>query len=289
MTIDSSRRAKRSFTNEFKKQMVMLYQNGKKRADIVAEYDLTKSALDKWITQYQTTGSFIAKIFNNNYRAYGTRRLQAELRKQGITVSRHRIGRIMAKNGWVSKYTCKKYCIQTEKSHESPVGNELNREFDIGQPQKILVTDLTYVRVKQRWHYLCVIVDISNREIVGRRAGRHKPAALVMQAMSQIPMNLQTIELFHSDRGKEFDNHLIDECLTAFGITRSLSRKGCPYDNAIAESTFKAVKTEFVSNTIFDSMAQLKLEFNHYVDWFNYNRLHSTLNDHSPIEYQRNR
>ncbi|OCG57952.1 IS3 family transposase [Gilliamella sp. GillExp13] len=61
MATDSSRRAKRSFTNEFKKQMVMLYQNGKKRADIVAEYDLTKSALDNWIMQYQTTGSFIAK------------------------------------------------------------------------------------------------------------------------------------------------------------------------------------------------------------------------------------
>ncbi|MFQ0971165.1 IS3 family transposase [Gilliamella sp. BG1] len=231
----------------------------------------------------------MGKIFNTNYHAYGTRRLQAELRKQGITVSRRRIGRIMAKNGWVSKYTCKKYCIHKEKSNESLVGNELNREFDIGQPRNILVTDLTYVRVKQRWHYLCVIVDISNREIVGRSAGRHKTAALVMQAMSQIPMNLQTIELFHSDRGKEFDNHLIDECLTAFGIKQSLSRKGCPYDNAIAESTFKAVKTEFVSNTIFDSLAQLKLEFNHYVDWFNYNRIHSTLNYQSPIEYKRNR
>ncbi|AHN25986.1 transposase [Gilliamella apicola] len=61
MTINLTRREKRSFTNEFKKQMVMLYQNGKKRADIVAQYDLTKSALDNWITQYQTTGSFTAK------------------------------------------------------------------------------------------------------------------------------------------------------------------------------------------------------------------------------------
>lgn len=61
MTINLSRREKRTFTNEFKKQMVMLHQNGKKRTDIVAEYDLTKSALDKWISQYQTTGSFTAK------------------------------------------------------------------------------------------------------------------------------------------------------------------------------------------------------------------------------------
>lgn len=231
----------------------------------------------------------VGKVFDDNYQAYGTRRLKAELRKQGIIVSRRRIGRIMTKNGWGSKYTCKKYRPHAEKSNESSVGNELNREFDIGQERKVLVTDLTYVRVKQHWHYLCVIVDISNREIVGRSAGRHKTAELVMQAISQIPMNLQAIEFFHSDRGKEFDNHLIDECLNEFGIKRSLSRKGCPYDNAIAESTFKAVKTEFVSNTIFDSLSQLRLEFNHYVDWFNYNRLHSTLNYQSPIEYKRNR
>ncbi|MFQ1054595.1 IS3 family transposase [Gilliamella apicola] len=231
----------------------------------------------------------VGRVFNDNYRAYGTRRLQAELRKQGMILSRRRIGRIMAKNGWVSKYTCKKYRIHVGKSNESSVGNELNREFEIGQPRKILVTDLTYVRVKERWHYLCVIVDISNREIVGRSACRHKTAGLVMQAISQIPMNLQSIEFFHSDRGKEFDNHLIDECLTEFSIKRSLSRKGCPYDNAVAEATFKAVKTEFVSNTIFDSLEQLRLEFNHYVDWFNCNRLHSTLNYQSPIEYKRNR
>ena len=92
----------------------------------------------------------VGRVFNDNYRAYGTRRLQAELRKQGMILSRRRIGRIMAKNGWVSKYTCKKYRIHVGKSNESSVGNELNREFEIGQPRKILVTDLTYVRVKER-------------------------------------------------------------------------------------------------------------------------------------------
>jgi putative transposase len=84
----------------------------------------------------------------------------------------------------LTKYTTKKYFIHAEKRNESSVGNELNREFDIGQLRKILVNDLTYVRVKQRWHYLCVIVDIRNREIAGRSAGKHKTAARVMQAMS---------------------------------------------------------------------------------------------------------
>ncbi|WP_392558939.1 IS3 family transposase [Orbus mooreae] len=373
MTQHLNRKEKRSFSHEFKKQMVMLHRNGKKRADIVAEYDLTKSALDKWIKQYQETGSFtaqgnrsheenelialrkenkrllmendilkqaalimgrkfalisqnkhryslrslcrclhvtrnqfyyqrrmvpyqqnetlcdkVSEVFDLNYRVYGTRRLQAELKRQGIALSRRRIGRIMKEKELVSKYTCKKYRIDAEKSNESIVSNALDREFEVGQKRKVLVTDLTYVRVKQRWNYLCIIVDIRNREIVGRSAGRNKTAELVMQAISQIPMDLHDVDLFHSDRGKEFDNHLIDECLTTFGITRSLSYKGCPYDNAVAEATFKAVKTEFVSNGVFDSLEQLTLQFNHYVDWFNYTRLHSTLNYQTPVEY-RNR
>jgi putative transposase len=230
----------------------------------------------------------VKAIFNDNYQAYGTRRLQAELREKSILLSRRRIGRIMQENGLVSKYTCKKYRASTEQSNESTVSNQLNREFTVGQQRKVLVTDLTYVRVKQQWHYLCVIIDVSNREIVGRSAGKHKNAQLVMDAISQIPINLNSVELFHSDRGKEFDNHLLDECLKEFGIERSLSHKGCPYDNAVVEATFKAVKTEFVSNTIFDSLEQLRLQFNHYVDWFNYNRLHSSLNYQSPIEYKMN-
>lgn len=190
----------------------------------------------------------VGKVFDDNYQAYGTRCMKAELRKQGGVVSRQRMGRIMAKNGWVSKYTSKKYRLHAEKSNESRAGNELNREFEIGQEREVLVTDLTYVRVKQRWHYQCVIVDISNREIIGRNAGRHKTSILVIQAISQIPMDIQSIEFFHSDRGKEFDNHLIDECLTEFRINRSLSRKGYPYDNAVAEVTFKAIKKELYQN-----------------------------------------
>jgi putative transposase len=82
-----------------------------------------------------------------------------------------------------------------------------------------------------------------------------------MDAICHIPINLNSVELFHSDnRGKEFDNHLLDEYLKEFGIERSLSLKGCPYDNTVVEATFKAVKTEFLSNTIFDSLVeQLRL------------------------------
>ncbi|WP_243092059.1 DDE-type integrase/transposase/recombinase, partial [Streptococcus dysgalactiae] len=100
--------------------------------------------------------------------------------------------------------------------------------------------------VGNRWAYVCLIIDLYNREIIGLSLGWHKTAELVKQAIQSIPYPLTKVKMFHSDRGKEFNNQLIDEILEAFGITRSLSQAGCPYDNAVAESTYRAFKIEFV-------------------------------------------
>ena len=88
-----------------------------------------------------------------------------------------------------------------------------------------------YVKVANTWHYVCLFIDLF-REIVGYSAGKN--ANLVVKAISKINHNLKQITLFHTDRGKEFDNKLIDEVLKTFEIERSLSTKGCPYNNAVA-------------------------------------------------------
>ncbi|WP_286642088.1 hypothetical protein [Spiroplasma ixodetis] len=87
-----------------------------------------------------------------------------------------------------------------------------------------------------------------------------KDASLVNQAFMQSNRCLKDIEIFHSDRGNEFNNKMIDKLLLAFNINRSLSKKGCPYDNAVAEATFKTFKTEFINDRNFTSLIQLKLE-----------------------------
>nr|WP_286641847.1 IS3 family transposase [Spiroplasma ixodetis] len=97
---------------------------------------------------------------------------------------------------------------------------------------------------------------------------------------------LKDIEIFHSDRGNEFNNKMIDKLLLAFNINRSLSKKGCPYDNAVAEATFKTFKTEFINDRNFTSLIQLKLELFDYINWYNNIRIHSTLNYLTPIKYQ---
>ena len=91
-------------------------------------------------------------------------------------------------------------------------------------------------------------VDLFNREIIGYNADSHKTAKLVKEALMTANGSLKDVRIFHTDCGNEFKNQLIDETLEAFEITRSLSHKGCPYDNAVAEATFKIIKTEFVKN-----------------------------------------
>ena len=106
-------------------------------------------------------------------------------------------------------------------------------------------------------------------------------------AFSTVKGSLFDIQMLHTDRGSEFDNALMDELLESFQINRYLSMKGCPCDNAVAESTFKMIKAEFVSCRRFDTLDQLRLELADYVHWFNNIRLHSTLGYLSPVEFKK--
>ena len=124
-----------------------------------------------------------------------------------------------------------------------------NVEFEQEKPLAVIVSDLTYVRVGKKWHYVCLFVDLFNREF-GRSAGANKSAELVYQALSSIKGNLNDVQMFHTDRGKEFDKKLISEALETFGIQRSLSMKGCPYDNAVAEATFKVSRRNLLTKLI---------------------------------------
>ena len=90
----------------------------------------------------------------------------------------------------------------------------------------------------------------------------------------------------NTNRGSEFKNQLIDNVLETFGIERSLSMKGCPYNNTVAEAMFKVFKTEFSNGLHFSSLDQLKLELNDYVNWFNNIRIHGTLGYKTPVEYR---
>jgi len=229
----------------------------------------------------------IIRIFKESRNNYGSRKIKVELTKLGYQVSLKRIRKYMNLNGLVSNYTVKQFKPQKSNCNNDLIDNTLNREFNRSDELDVIVSDLTYVNVAGKWNYICTILDLYNREIVGYAAGKNKTAELVYKAFSTIKTNLNKINIFHTDRGNEFKNKLIDELLTTFNIERSLSKKGCPYDNAVAEATFKIIKTEFVFNRKFNSLKELEMELLDYVNWYNNIRIHGSLNYLSPVEYKK--
>lgn len=229
----------------------------------------------------------VIEIFKASRKNYGTRKIKHELEKRGIIASRRRIGRIMMENGLVSNYTVAQYKVNKQVVNNEPISNKVNQEFNNRTPLEVAVSDLTYVRVGGKWNYVCLIIDIYNREIIGYSAGANKTALLVYEAFASIQYRLDKISIFHTDRGNEFKNNVIDGVMETFNIERSLSKKGCPYDNAVAESAFKVFKTEFANQHVFTTLNQLKLMLSDYANWYNNIRIHSSLGYLTPIAYRK--
>ncbi len=232
--------------------------------------------------------SGIKEIFRKSRNNYGTRKIKRGLMKTGKQVSRRRIGRIMKQEGLVSNYTTAQFKPQKDTCNESKTENVLNRQFQNREYRDVVISDLTYVRAGAHWNYICVPAGLYNREIIGYSAGEHKTAELVKAAFQSVKGSLEEIRLFHTDRGNEFKNQTIEELPETFHIERSLSHKGCPYDNAVAEATFKIIKTEFVWNETFADLTELKLKLWDYVHWYNHHRIHSSLGYQTPVQYRQN-
>lgn len=228
----------------------------------------------------------VIEIFRKSRNNYGSRKIKVELGKRNIIASKRRIRRIMDKYGLVSNYTIKQFKNHKSSCDEAKIENKVDRKFNDREQLEVVVSDLTYIRVKNKWCYVCILIDLYNREIIGYSAGAHKDAQLVYDAILSSSVNLSKVKIFHTDRGHEFKNKIIDELIDTFNITRSLSHKDCHYDNAVAEAAYKIFKTEFVMNKTFYSLDQLRFQLADYVHWFNNYRIHGSLGYLSPLQFK---
>ncbi|WP_431833043.1 IS3 family transposase [Bifidobacterium adolescentis] len=224
-------------------------------------------------------------IWRDSHERYGARKIKAALERRGVTASRRRIVNIMKRRGMTSAYARRTFKPHKTRVNEARLANILDREFDGYEPRTHLASDLAYVRVGGKWAYVCLLIDLANRSIAGHSADTSRTADLVMAAFATLDFPLTEVEVFHTDRGSEFDNAKIDELLDVFDIRRSLSRKGNPYDNAVVESTNRLLKKELIYRNHYTSLEQLRSDLNDYVWWFNNQRLHSTLGYRSPKEF----
>ena len=216
---------------------------------------------------------------------HGARKIKAALERKGVTASRRRIGNIMREQGMTSAYARGRSEPHRTRADEARLANLLDRGSDGYAPHTHPAGDPAYVRVGSGWAYVCLLVDLADRGIVGHSAGRTRDASLVLGAFATLDFPPADVQVFHTDRGGGFDDTGIDEPLDVFGIKRSLSRKGDPYDNAVVESTNRLLRKELVYRNSYATIEQLRRGPDDCVWWSDDQRLHSALGYWSPKEF----
>ena len=152
----------------------------------------------------------IVKVFHDSHQIYGARKIKKASEDQDVILSRRRIRRIMDEQGLVSRHTVSQFKQRRQCVNRDDVKNIVDQDFGSRTKNEVIVSDLTYVRVGVKWHYICTLVDLHNRKIIGYSCGHYKDAKLVYKAFSRVKTNLFNMEYFHTDCGNEFKNKLID-------------------------------------------------------------------------------
>ena len=174
---------------------------------------------------------------------YGSPRVLRALRKEGRRVGKKRVERLMRREGIVCKRR-KKFRITTDSKHADPIApNVLNRDFTVALPNRVWVTDVTYVWTRQGWLYLAVILDLCSRRVVGWAASATNDRQLALDALAHASQARKPLGglLHHSDRGSTYASGDYRNALTDLGMIASMSRKGDCWDNVVAES-FSALR-----------------------------------------------
>ena len=214
---------------------------------------------------------------------YGSPRITLELQYLGYKVSRITVAKYMKELGLRSKLS-KKFKVTTNSNHNYlVVENVLNREFNVKMPSKVWVSDITYIQTKEGFVYLTTIMDLYDRKIIGwSLSDRMSTEETTLGAWKMAVKNRDIDEglIFDSDRGVQYASKKFVNVLDSYKkITRSMSRKGNCWDNAVAESFFKSLKTELIYGNKLISKEQMKLEILEYIEiWYNRKTRHSALN-----------
>ncbi len=187
--------------------------------------------------------------------------------------------------------TKRKYKLTTNSEHNYPVAeNLLGRNFSFTKKNRAWVSDITYIRTKEGWLYLSCIMDLYSRMIVGWSLDKTIKASLVTSALKQAVRKRGENPgiIFHSDRGSQYASYEVRNSLNGYKMIQSMSRKGNCYDNAVMESFFHTLKSEFVSFEQFHTRQEAKMKIFEYIEiFYNRQRSHSTIGYVSPVEFEQ--
>ena len=232
----------------------------------------------------------IRRIFIESDTSYGSPRVYKRLRQEGECVGRSRVERLMREAGLVGKaariYRRKTAAVSAymrlpNLRIDKPAPTAINQQW---------VGDITYIKVRGKWCYLAVVMDLFSRKIVGWSLENYKTAELTLSALRKA-LKVREVKpglIFHTDRGTEYGSHLMQNELRRRGILSSMNRPSTVTDNAHMESFFRSMKTECIYGYSFKDESDLRIMLSYYMhDFYNKRRLHSGISYHSPMDYEK--
>jgi putative transposase len=233
----------------------------------------------------------IRQVHEKSRRTYGSPRVHQALLRQGERCSRRLVEKLMKEQELRSKRHKRFRVRTTDSNHEHPVAkNLLDRQFDPGPPDRVWITDISYIPTAEGWLYLATVMDLGSRKIIGRCGADHMRSDLAQEALRQAIKSWRpgsVTLLHHSDRGVQFACREYRQVLELEGIRCSMSRSAECYDNAVMESFFKTLKSELTHHEQYGSRKEAMESIYEYIDCFyNVERLHSSLGYQTPVEYE---
>lgn len=262
--------------------------------------EVSRSGYYKWLNKKPSKNQLfneelkikIAEIYWQHKGRYGSPRIHKQLRKEGYAVNIKRVTRLMRIMG-LKAIQKRKFKKTTNSNHNLPIkDNLLKRKFDIKKPNKVWVSDITYIPTQTGWLYLAVVIDLYSRKVVGYSMSKSIDANLIVSAVKMAINNRKPESdlIFHSDRGSQYASNKVQNLFKKYNIRSSMSRKGDCWDNAVAESFFGTLKMELVYHQNYLDQTQARVDIFEYIaSYYNNLRLHSYLNYMSPKNYEKQR
>ncbi len=228
----------------------------------------------------------VQRIFDDSQQRFGAEKIRVILAENGICVGKKRIRQIMQELDLTSIRENAKSNYRSRQEYLKR--NLVNQEFSVTRPNEIWASDITYFKVKGYAVYLCVIIDLFSRMVVGYRVSRKCSTHLVTATFKDAfrargnPIDLT----FHSDRGGQYTSDTFCKLLQQGGVKQSFSRSGRPCDNAVAETFFASFKREEAYRRDYSSEADFRKSVGEYVRFYNEQRPHQTLAYKSPVRFE---
>ena len=234
----------------------------------------------------------IQAIHQQSRKTYGSPRIHHELKEKGMAVGKKRVERLM-KDAGIAVLPLRRFVTTTDSDHDQPIApNLLEQDFTATAPNQRWVTDITYIPTDEGWLYLAAIMDLFSRRIVGWAMETTMHRNLVLKALDMAVTNRRpsTGLIYHSDRGSQYASEDHRTALTTHGMIASMSRRGCCYDNAAAESFWHTLKNELIYRTSFQTRDQARTEIFEYIEvFYNRTRRHTSIGNLSPVDFELQR